>query len=278
VTPERRPSNNRIVGSPMTASANDCEGASSDGRAVDSAFWSPAAHLRLWPIAVAGLVADLWSKHWAFTALDIEGGRPIIEHFARFQRSLNTGALFGLGKGWTPLFIAASVLALAFVMYLFAQSGRERWSLHVALGLVLAGALGNLHDRIFVIADVVEYTDKQGRVRPLECGIINEQQSTDKYLALGNYPEGKKLIFINRDQVIRRWQQGVVRDFIKMEPRIPLWGGRHIEVWPWVYNIADVLLVVGVAILLFNFWRERRAAHALPHREETSATRDKPDS
>jgi lipoprotein signal peptidase len=79
------------------------------------------------------------------------------------------------------------------------------------------------------------------------------------------------LIFINRDQVVRRWQQGVVRDFIKMEPRIPLGGGRHLEVWPWVYNIADVLLVVGVAILLFNFWRERRAAHALQRQQEAAA-------
>ena len=56
-------------------------------------------------------------------------------------------------------------------------------------------------------------------------------------------------------------QQGVVRDFIKMEPRFRV-GGYLIEIWPWVFNIADVLLVVGVGLLLLNFWWDRKAEKA----------------
>jgi lipoprotein signal peptidase len=52
--------------------------------------------------------------------------------------------------------------------------------------------------------------------------------------------------------------QGVVRDFIKMEPKITI-GDRSFAIWPWVFNIADVLLVTGVGLLLLNFWRERKA-------------------
>lgn len=236
---------------------------------VGSALRSPAAHARFWAVTIVGLVADLWSKHWAFTSLDPDHGIVVIRHLARLQRSLNTGALFGLGKGWTPLFIVASILALAFVLYLFAHSGRERWSLHVALGLVLAGALGNLYDRAFEIADVVKYTDKRGQSR-VEAGIIDRQQSNERYLALGSYPECGRLTFLSRESVVATWQQGVVRDFIKMEPRIPLGGGRSFEVWPWVYNIADVLLVVGVAILMINFWKERRAARTPVETAETA--------
>ena len=54
-----------------------------------------------------------------------------------------------------------------------------------------------------------------------------------------------------------RRRQGVVRDFIKVEPKF----GRF-ELWPWVFNVADALLVAGVALLLLNFWWERREARA----------------
>lgn len=251
-----------------TACDSKCEGL------FGGALGSPAAHARLWLVAVIGLAADLWSKHWAFTRLDPDGGTVIIEHLARFQRSLNTGALFGLGKGWTPVFIVASVLALVFVIYLFAQSGRDRRSLQVALGLVLAGALGNLYDRAFEIADVVKYVDRRG-VERIEAGVLVPSQSNERFVVLGSYPEGSRLTRIERATVLRMWQQGVVRDFIKMEPRVPLGNGRWFDVWPWVYNIADVLLVVGVAILMLNFWKERRVAHAAqPGIAVVSATGD----
>ncbi len=252
--------------------SEDCAGCQSN-----TALRSTASHARLWLVAAFGLVADLWSKHWAFTHLDSGKGEVIVSHLARFQRSLNTGALFGLGKGWTPLFILASVLALGFVFYLFAHSGRERWSLHVALGLVLAGALGNLYDRAFEIADVVKYSGKTGGVY-IEAGLINEEESNEKYLVLGSYPEGKTRLHINRESVIDTWQQGVVRDFIKMEPQIPIGKDRRLDVWPWVFNIADVLLVVGVALLMLNFWKERRAARSGKDAAESQADKSGSDS
>ncbi|HPD32221.1 MAG TPA: signal peptidase II [Phycisphaerae bacterium] len=249
--------------------------AESSEQSFVSAIRSPASHVRLWLVAIIGLVVDLWTKHWAFSNVDPDTGIVIVRNLARFQRSLNTGALFGLGKGWTPVFVVASFLALAFVLYLFVQSGRERWSLHIALGLVLAGALGNLHDRIFVIVDVVQYADRQGRKREPEAGLINEAKSDDKYLVLENYPERSSRFLIERDRIIRTWRQGVVRDFVKMEPRIPLGGGRWKPIWPWVYNVADVLLVAGVAILLLNFWRERREMRAARAKQEAAASAGK---
>ena len=67
----------------------------------------------------------------------------------------------------------------------------------------------------------------------------------------------------------------MVRDFVKMEPRIPLGGGRWKPIWPWVYNVADVLLVAGVAILLLNFWRERREMRAARAKQEAAASAGK---
>ena len=46
-----------------------------------------------------------------------------------------------------------------------------------------------------------------------------------------------------------------------MEPSFKI-GGLRIDIWPWVFNVADVLLVVGVGLLLLNFWWDRKAEKA----------------
>ena len=55
-----------------------------------------------------------------------------------------------------------------------------------------------------------------------------------------------------------------VRDFIKFIPGIPDWipylGG--LDAWPWVFNVADSALVVGVIFLLLQGWRDRKVAPA----------------
>lgn len=208
------------------------------------------SHLRLWPLAAAGLVADLWSKAWAFNNLPIHDEWVAIPGFLKFQRSFNTGALFGLGKGLTSVFILASLLALGFVLFLFCSSTRHRWSLHLALGLVLAGAMGNLYDRAFVRVDVVTYAIPDGRVIR-DIGQIQETDNPNA-IKLVSWPEGKQPRFIPT-----RWNphidrdRGVVRDFIRMH------AGR-LNIWPWVFNLADVFLVVGVGVLMLNFWQERK--------------------
>jgi lipoprotein signal peptidase len=252
--------------SPGTPETPSDPSALSDGaiglHSPESAIRDAWSHARLWLVAAAGLALDLWTKHLAFTRLDPDPantvGYPAIPHLMSFRRSLNPGALFGLGKGLTPVFIAASLLALGFVLFLFMNSSRKRRSLHVALALVLAGALGNLFDRAFMIADVVKYTHPSGR-RITEVGVISNPGQVP--IRLGSWPECKAIRTIPQycEPEVRR--QGVVRDFIKMEPQFTV-GSLHIELWPWVFNIADVLLVVGVGLLLLNFWWERRAEKA----------------
>jgi lipoprotein signal peptidase len=213
-------------------------------------------------MAALGLAADLWTKHWAFTHLDPQaaGGRQLIPRLVGFRRTLNDGALFGLGKGLWVVFIIASVLALGFVWYLFSQSTRDRRSLHVALGLILAGALGNLYDRAFVLADVVRTS------HGTFAGTIVSADGADP-IRMVTYPDGRPLAVIHRRDVISIKHQGVVRDFIKVEPEI------GIELWPWVFNIADVLLVIGVGLLLLNFYWERRELrqHLLAKAREESS-------
>ncbi|RIK66122.1 MAG: hypothetical protein DCC65_10915 [Planctomycetota bacterium] len=216
--------------------------------AIDTEGWAMGhvpSHLRLWVVAVLGLTADLWSKAWAFGDLAPHETRVLIKNLASFHLSLNPGALFGFGAGYAPIFVGASVLALMFVLYLFANSSVRQWSMHVALGLVLAGAIGNLYDRTTQSAYVAHYPDGARVIGKL----VSEG---DRSVTIGDFPDGRNPRPYPKPMPGASGLQPVVRDFIKIEARI----GR-ISLWPWIFNIADALLVVGVAVLLLNFWRDR---------------------
>ncbi len=226
-----------------------------------SAFWHLGSHLRLWPVAIVGLAFDLWSKDWAFRNVTAEG-RTVIPKILSFELSLNSGALFGLGRGMSPLFVAASVLALLFVVYLFSQSSRDRWSLHVALGLILGGALGNLYDRSAAHADVVFGPPAGGFWQrllgdhPMHTGILVDE--TETAWIFGRFPDEQEPRGIAKRDGLRLVEDmPVVRDFIKIDASL---FGR--DIWKWIFNVADVLLVMGVGLLLVNFRQERRALRA----------------
>jgi lipoprotein signal peptidase len=204
------------------------------------------SHFRLWLFAAVGLALDLWAKDWAFHTLKAGETREVLHNLCTLQISLNPGALFGLGAGLAPIFVGASVLALLFVLYLFANSTASRWWVHIALGLVLAGALGNLYDRTFQEAYVANFPDGRRDIGKL-------LQQTPTHVTLGDFPTGDNPRTWPRPTDAASGAQPVVRDFLRIEAKV---GGHSL--WPWIFNVADALLVVGVGILLVNFWFERK--------------------
>lgn len=126
-----------------------------------------ARRLRCWIVlilpAIVVVAADLGTKSWAFnnlwptgvpispehahTAQQNSDTMQVIPQWLHFKTALNTGALFGMGKGQKLLFIAASLVAAGFVLYMFVASEPSQWYLHLALALILGGAAGNLYDR-----------------------------------------------------------------------------------------------------------------------------------
>ena len=102
-----------------------------------------------------GIFADLATKHWIFAWLGPADPRLpnlprwVIQDVLGFQTSLNKGALFGLGQGWTMLFAGLSVAATIGILYwLFVAKAARSLLLTVALSLITAGILGNLYDRL----------------------------------------------------------------------------------------------------------------------------------
>lgn len=221
----------------------------SDERRVDrlrSAARDPASWARFLAVAVGGLALDLWSKTWAFDTLGQTRHIVLIDHVLEFHTMLNAGALFGVGRGMTTLFLIASVFALGLVGWMFVQTSPRRWLLQIALGGILAGALGNMYDRVFVrlvAPDAVPGPNPGVYMIPVE--------RTERGVVLQEYPpkpDGVRRIVPETPPTV-----GYVRDFIKIPTR--LFG--KVDVWPWVFNVADMLLVGGVAILAWYLWRDR---------------------
>jgi signal peptidase II len=227
------------------------------GHGADPAMRHLSSHVRFLILAAAALWLDLWTKGWAFDNLQSNEVRTFIPGAIEFRRSLNAGAVFGSFAGYTSIFIIASVFALGFVYYLFARSARTQRALHLALSLILAGAIGNLYDRAFIKADVVIPHTASAAPGSIIGSIVS--QPGDDIIRIGDWPDGNRPRSFDRSRVTVR-RQGVVRDFIKFVPKfpasIPKLAGR--AVWPWVFNVADAALVCGVGILLIASWVDRK--------------------
>ncbi|MDG2291343.1 MAG: signal peptidase II [Phycisphaerales bacterium] len=194
------------------------------------AWRSTVAWCILLLVVAGGLAIDLSTKAWSFNSVAdhpvhidrtaiIENAsyQPIPPHdsvvlipgrILNLHLVLNSGAVFGIGAHRRTFFIIFTVIAVCICLWIFARWMSERSTMaHIGIGLVLAGALGNLYDR----------------------------------LAFGR-----------------------VRDFLHMLPdrHLPFgwsWPGGNSELFPWVFNIADVMLLAGMCLLLIHIHLTDRA-------------------
>ncbi len=177
-------------------------------------------------IVVIGTAIDLASKSIAFNTLadapvaidrkevvnatELQALIPrheptvIVPVLLELKLVLNPGAVFGIGAGKRIFFIIATTLAIGFALWMFARwTGRRDRFAHAAIGLVIAGGLGNLYDR-------VRFACVRDFLHPLPDML---------------YPFGISTP----------------------------WSGR--DLWPYVSNLADLWLIIGVAVLVVYLWR-----------------------
>jgi signal peptidase II len=126
-----------------------------------------------------------------------------IPGWLHFELTMNRGAVFGIGQGQRWLFLFVSAAAIAFLTYLFALSQKKQWYYQLLLGILLAGVLGNMYDRIMY-----------GYVR-------------DMIHALPG----------------KRWPPALVA-------HLPGAAWKSAEIFPWIFNVADSMLCVGVALMI----------------------------
>ncbi len=191
-------------------------------------------------ITAAGLGLDLWSKSHVFNSLLSRPGlaeevRPLAQKAERnefnpqdvlpflnlhekvgwnikFTLSTNPGVVFGIAMPRVAVAIVSAV-TICLVFYFFAAGDARAWMLHVALAFILAGALGNLYDRLFSQVSI------PGMAAPIEHQVRD-------FVDLGDI------------------------HFLPFKINV---GGHEYDNYPWIFNVADVLLVAGVGLLTVNW-------------------------
>jgi signal peptidase II len=107
------------------------------------------------------LALDLLTKALAKTNVDLMTIKPVTSFF-NFVLAYNSGAAFSLlsgdGPGQGMKMVALSSLALIPLIWFYRLASPNDKGLLVSLGMVLGGALGNIHDRLRYQA-VVDFLD-----------------------------------------------------------------------------------------------------------------------
>lgn len=118
-------------------------------------------------VAAVSLAADVITKAWAEVTLSkrtlLDPGIVLVKNHLSLTLTYNKGGAWGLLQTASetirkPFFLVVSVLAIAFIVSLYARLGPGQRALKWGLPLVLGGALGNLSDRI-IRASVVDFVD-----------------------------------------------------------------------------------------------------------------------
>ncbi len=103
---------------------------------------------------------DQLSKFILNNNLVLHQSNPVIKGFFYLTLVHNRGAAFGILKNQLPLFILTSFLAIILIyLNLKNSAGSKKFSAgNLGLGLILAGAVGNLIDRL-VLGYVIDFLD-----------------------------------------------------------------------------------------------------------------------
>ncbi len=112
------------------------------------------SYLLLFLISGAVIGLDQYTKYLVRTNLELWSGVwapwDWIIPYARIIHIPNTGVAFGMFQNMGWLFtILSSLVALLIIIY-YPRVPRADWSLRIAMGLQLGGAVGNLIDRLTI--------------------------------------------------------------------------------------------------------------------------------
>lgn len=112
--------------------------------------------------AMAGIVIglDQWTKALVRTHLEFGGmwsPWDWLMPYARIVHWNNSGAAFGILQGRSLLFTVLAFIVTGVIIYYFPRVSTRDWTLRLAMGLQLGGAMGNLIDRLIMGGQVTDF-------------------------------------------------------------------------------------------------------------------------
>jgi signal peptidase II len=189
------------------------------------------------------LTLDQTLKIWVKTSFTVyDAPTNVFGDWFRLIYIENQGMAFGttFGSGmWAKLalsiFRVVAIVAIAIYWVKQARKGVKREFL-IAIGLIFAGATGNLidsmfYDFIFTNEPCLSFNLLEGSGLKVDCGIFGEQETRHTGFLFGNVVDMFQFNFT--------WPQWV-----------PYFGGG--EVFPAIWNIADASISSGVILILIR--------------------------
>ena len=109
------------------------------------------------------IVLDQLTKAWIISTLHVHDSFAVIGGFFNITHIRNPGAAFGFLAGASPVFryaffLAVTVAAIILILHYLRTTKVDDISLVLSLSLILAGAVGNLIDRVR-FGEVVDFLD-----------------------------------------------------------------------------------------------------------------------
>jgi signal peptidase II len=115
-------------------------------------------------VLIAGLIValDQWTKSLVRNNLPIGATwlpEPLgwLSPYARIVHWYNTGAAFGMFQNGSIIFAVLAVVVIGAIIYYFPQVDKKDWTLRLAMSMQLAGAVGNLIDRLLHAGSVTDF-------------------------------------------------------------------------------------------------------------------------
>jgi len=156
---------------------------------------------------IAGLIValDQWTKNLVRNNIPV-GGTWLPESllwlspYARIVNWYNTGAAFGMFQNGSVVFAVLAFIVIAAIIYYFPQVDNKDWTLRLAMSMQLAGAIGNLVDRLtqnwrvtdfisvgtFAVFNVADASISVGTVVLLLGVYLQERAAQKEKARLGN--------------------------------------------------------------------------------------------
>jgi len=105
------------------------------------------------------VILDQWSKWLIKSSFNLYQSKPIIQDFLHFTYVTNDGMAFGLSfPGGKQILLVMTILLTGVIIAMLWKERHSHYLNRYALSLILAGAIGNLIDRL-IYGEVVDFLD-----------------------------------------------------------------------------------------------------------------------
>lgn len=183
------------------------------------------------------VIADQALKIYIKTNFYVGESRPVIGEWFRLYFIENEGMAYGwkFGGQWGKIILTvfrmgAVIFGVYFIRKIIAKKMHPGFI--VCVGLIFAGALGNLIDSMFY-------------------GLIFDYSSPVTMNIAQIFPEHGYAGFLHGN-VVDMLYFPIIRD-VTLPTWLPIWGGEDFEFFRPIFNIADASISVGIiTILLFQ--------------------------